>query len=93
MISVHTDALGEKLHFHKLKQIYEYQNLPVCSGVFPFIQQFTPWQKTMKYVNDTYGCNIRGQLYCLKVQYISFSKTVILQGAEIIFPSALTAEI
>lgn len=62
-------------------------------GFVCFIQQFTSWQKTSKYVNRTYGCNILGQLHYLKAQYGSSSKNVIWPGVEIIFPAALTAEV
>lgn len=61
-------------------------------GFVCFIWQFTPWQKTSKYMNYTYGCNILGQLHYLKAQYASSSKDVIWPGAEIIFPAALSAE-
>lgn len=62
-------------------------------GFVCFIQQFTPWQKTSKYINCTYGCNILGQLHYLKAQYAGSSKNVIWPGAEIVFPAALIAEI
>lgn len=62
-------------------------------GFVCFIQQFVLWQKTSKYINCTYGCNILGQLHYLKAQYASSSKNVIWPGAEIIFPAALAAEI
>lgn len=62
-------------------------------GFVCFIQQFTLWQKTSKYINCTYGCNILGQLHYLKAQYAGSSKNVIWPGAEIILPAALAAEI
>lgn len=53
-------------------------------GFVHFIQQFTPWQKTSKYISCTYSCNILGQLQYLKTLYASSS---IWPGAEIIFSS------